>query len=87
MLLALASQHPGFCSVYCVVGRQIKAGRYTVKHQKLVQVVNTPFYPGLLRLVRQEAGGGRGNLAYGVDDAGMRLGCWGEGAGMAKRGE
>jgi hypothetical protein len=34
MLLALTSQHSGFCSVYCVVGRQIKAGRYTVKHQK-----------------------------------------------------
>ncbi|KAJ8580314.1 hypothetical protein M405DRAFT_834521 [Rhizopogon salebrosus TDB-379] len=70
MLLALASQHPGFCSVYCVVGRQIK-----------------DFYPGLLRLLRQEAGGERGNLAYGVDDAEMRLGCWSEGAGMAKRGE
>ncbi|KAJ8581478.1 hypothetical protein M405DRAFT_832364, partial [Rhizopogon salebrosus TDB-379] len=65
MLLALASQHPGFCSIYCVVGRQIKAGRYTV--------VNIPFYPGLLRLLRQEAGGERGNLTYGVDDAEMRL--------------
>jgi hypothetical protein len=50
-------------------------------------VVNIPFYPGLLRFLRQEAGGARGNLAYGVDDAEMRLGCWGEGAGMAKRGE
>ncbi|KAJ8593778.1 hypothetical protein M405DRAFT_810291, partial [Rhizopogon salebrosus TDB-379] len=66
MLLALASQHPGFCSVYCVV-------------------VNIPFYPGLLRRLRQEAGGERGNLAYGVANAEMRLGCWGEGAGMAKR--
>ncbi|KAJ8580505.1 hypothetical protein M405DRAFT_834233 [Rhizopogon salebrosus TDB-379] len=69
MLLALASQHPGFSSLYCVVGRQ-KA-----------------FYPGLLRLLRQEAGGERENLAYGVADAEMRLGCWGEGARMAKRGE
>jgi hypothetical protein len=52
-----------------------------------VQVVNIPFHPGLLRLLRQEAGGARGNLACGVDDAEMRLGCWGEGAGMAKRDE
>jgi hypothetical protein len=50
-----------------------------------VQVGNIPFYPGLLRLLRQEAAGERGNLAYGVADAEMRLGCWGEGAGMAKR--
>jgi hypothetical protein len=53
----------------------------------VVQVVNIYFYPGLLRLLRQEAGGERENLAYGVDDAEMRLGCWTEGAGMAKRGE
>ncbi|KAJ8594125.1 hypothetical protein M405DRAFT_809705, partial [Rhizopogon salebrosus TDB-379] len=70
VLLALAFQHPGFFSFYCVVGRQIKA-----------------FYPGLLRLLRQEAGGERGNLAYGVADAEMRLGCRGERARMAKRGE
>ncbi|KAJ8579993.1 hypothetical protein M405DRAFT_835135 [Rhizopogon salebrosus TDB-379] len=70
MLLALASRHPAFCSVYCVVGRQIKA-----------------FYPGLLRLLRRGAGGERGNLAYGVDDVEMPIGCWGEGVGMAKRGE
>ncbi|KAJ8593772.1 hypothetical protein M405DRAFT_810253, partial [Rhizopogon salebrosus TDB-379] len=70
MLLALASQHPAFCSVYCAVGRQIKA-----------------FYPGLLRLPRQEAGSERGNLADGVADAEMRLGCWGEDTRMAKRGE
>jgi hypothetical protein len=62
MLLALASQHPGFCSLYCVVGRQ----RDTVKHQKH---------------------GAGGNLACGIADAEMRLGCWGEGARMAKRGE
>ncbi|KAJ8588023.1 hypothetical protein M405DRAFT_820436, partial [Rhizopogon salebrosus TDB-379] len=68
MLLALGSQHPAFCSVYCVVGRQIKA-----------------FYPGLLRLLQQEAGGERGSLAYGVGDTEMRVGCWGEGAGMPKR--
>jgi hypothetical protein len=49
-----------------------------------VQMVNIPVYPGLLR---QEAGGERGNLAYGVADAEMRRGCWGEGAGMAKRDE
>jgi hypothetical protein len=48
-------------------------------------VGNIPFYPGLLRLLRQEAGGERGNLAYGVAGAEMRLGCWGEGTGMAKR--
>ena len=53
----------------------------------MVQVVNIPFYPGLLRLLRQEAGGEKGNLAYGVADAEMRLGCWSEGAGMAKRGK
>jgi hypothetical protein len=52
-----------------------------------VQVVNIPFHPGLLQLLRQEAGGERGNLAYGVADAEMRLGCWSEGADMAKRGE
>jgi hypothetical protein len=52
-----------------------------------VQVVNIPFYPGFLRLLRQDAGGERGNLAYGVDDAEMRLGYGGGGAGMAKRGE
>jgi hypothetical protein len=46
--------------------------------------MNIPFYPGLLQ---QEAGGERGNLAYGLTDTEMRLGCWGEGAGMAKRAE
>jgi hypothetical protein len=55
--------------------------------RSVVQVVNIPFYPGLLRLLRQEAGGERGNLAYGVGDAEMRLGCWIEGAEMAKRDE
>jgi hypothetical protein len=52
-----------------------------------VQVVNIPCYPGLLRHLRQEAGSERGNLACGIADAEMRLGCWGEGARMAKRGE
>jgi hypothetical protein len=51
-----------------------------------VQVVNIPFDPGMLRLLRQEAGGERVNLVYGVADAEVRLGCWGEGTGMAKRG-
>jgi hypothetical protein len=53
----------------------------------VVQVVNIPFYLRLLRLLRQAAGGERGNLAYGVPDAEICLGCWDEGAEMAKRGE
>jgi hypothetical protein len=62
-------------------------GNTQLSTRSVVPVVNIPFYSGLLQLLRQEAGGERGNLAYGVDDAEMRLGCWGKGAGMAKRGE
>ncbi|KAJ8581287.1 hypothetical protein M405DRAFT_832812 [Rhizopogon salebrosus TDB-379] len=76
MGVVVVAFHPGFCSVYRVLSTR-----------SVVNVVNIPVYPGLLRLLRQEAGGERGNLAHGVDDAEMRLGYWGEGAGMAKRGE